>query len=197
MNYASLYNMRSCFTVKRGGDPERSTSTARNKEERERERVVASRWTDRDIVKRRRRRKEGGGGGGGINFAIGEFYVRAAAIYYGGAKLPVSCVWHRYPASICIRLRIHLLHPLITDFWLIQFFPFTVCSTKVFDFVFIAGMIYWGGINRICNLIARVMAKSLANERKISKQFVILIYGLAKIFPIMRGKSWLISVYIA
>lgn len=53
MNYASLYNMRSCFTVKRGGDPERSTSTARNKEERERERVVASRWTDRDIVKRR------------------------------------------------------------------------------------------------------------------------------------------------
>lgn len=113
------------------------------------------------------------------------------------SKLPVSCVWHRYPASICIRLRIHLLHPLITDFWLIQFFPFTVCSTKVFDFVFIAGMIYRGGINRICNLIARVMAKSLANERKISKQFVILIYGLAKIFPIMRGKSWLISVYIA
>lgn len=86
MNYASLYNMRSCFTVKRGGDPERSTSTARNKEERERERVVASRWTDRDIVKRRRRRKGGGGGGGGINFAIGEFYVRAAAIYYGGAS---------------------------------------------------------------------------------------------------------------
>lgn len=117
MNYASLYNMRSCFTVKRGerrgipGDPPPL------REIRERGRVVASGWTDRDIVKRRRGRwGEEGRGGGRINFAIGEFYVRAAAIYYGGAATGFLCSvsgFNLYPPTY---------PPLsITDFWLIQF----------------------------------------------------------------------------
>lgn len=166
MNYASLYNMRSCFTVKRGGDPERSTSTARNKEEREREkgRVVASRWTDRDIVKRRWRRW-GGEGGGGINFAIGEFYVRAAAIYYGGAATGFLCLapvsgFNLYPPTY---------HPPSTDFRLIQFLPFIVCFT-VFNFAFIAGRFIDVAkeINRICNSISgygETFWKSLREEK--------------------------------
>jgi len=77
MNYASLYNMRSCFTVKRARDPrDRVASTSllrdglRHRErERERER-------ERNISR--------------INFAIGEFYVRAGFIYYGRAFAATS-----------------------------------------------------------------------------------------------------------
>lgn len=111
MNYASLYNMRSCFTVKRGerrgipGDPPPL------REIRERGRVVASGWTDRDIVKRRRGRWEERGGEEDASILQLENFMFARPPYIMEEQLPVSCV--RYPASICIRLRIHLSRSLI------------------------------------------------------------------------------------
>lgn len=75
MNYASLYNMRSCFTVKRGGDPRDPWHRLRR--------------LCRCGVARGGHRRRGGysaidreGNISRINFAIGEFYVRAASIYY-------------------------------------------------------------------------------------------------------------------
>lgn len=71
MNYASLYNMRSCFTVKRGGDPRDPWRRVVD------DAAAARRDTAADL---------GGidseGNISRINFAIGEFYVRAGSIYY-------------------------------------------------------------------------------------------------------------------
>lgn len=74
MNYASLYNMRSCFTVKRGGDP-------RDLWHRRRRRCCCGMTTEEDTAAPRERE----GNISRINFAIGEFYVRAGSIYYGRA----------------------------------------------------------------------------------------------------------------
>lgn len=71
MNYASLYNMRSCFTVKRGGDP-------RDLWHRRRRRCCCGVTTEKDTAAPWERE----GNISRINFAIGEFYVRAGSIYY-------------------------------------------------------------------------------------------------------------------
>lgn len=75
MNYASLYNMRSCFTVKRGGDP---------RDPWHRLRRLCRCGVARGGHCRRRGYSgiDREGNISRINFAIGEFYVRAGSIYY-------------------------------------------------------------------------------------------------------------------
>jgi len=88
MNYASLYNMRSCFTVKRGGDP-------RDPWHRRRRRCCYGMTIEEDTAAPRERKRERERNTSRINFAIGEFYVRAGSIYYGRAFAATSIhrVW--------------------------------------------------------------------------------------------------------
>lgn len=89
MNYVSLYNMRSCFTVKRGRDP-------RDPWHRRRHDAVAGsrgsdyRWGGYSDTKKEERERDRWGNISRINFAIGEFYVRAGSIHYGQAFAATS-----------------------------------------------------------------------------------------------------------
>lgn len=89
MNYASLYNMRSCFTVKRGGDP-------RDPWHRLRRccccGVVRGNYYRQRYSDAERKRESNTSR---INFAIGEFYVRTGFIYYERAFAATSI--HRSP----------------------------------------------------------------------------------------------------
>lgn len=99
MNYASLYNMRSCFTVKRGGDPRDP-------------------WHRRSQTMMLRADYRGGYSGtereresniSRINFAIGEFYVRAGSIYYGYELSPRRLSTASRPTVWFLGLRLFFL----------------------------------------------------------------------------------------
>lgn len=103
MNYASLYNMRSCFTVKRGGDP-------RDPWHRRRRRWCYELTTEEDTAAPRERE----GNISRINFAIGEFYVRAGSIYYGCELSPRRLSTASRPTVWFLGLRLFFLFFFLT-----------------------------------------------------------------------------------